>query len=183
MPKVIKERNLTFTFPDDWHVVKYDEENRNVFYQKRIKKTGSDLSAVDFVVRNNMNELLLIEVKDFRGYARQNRSRQAHGELAQEVVRNAMHTLSGLYLGAARQEANFSPFAHQLPNFPARIHFILFMEDDPMWKASLLTKQNQDSYRDNMVLKLRNKLQTHTGIRTKLRCIADVEARDGFTVA
>lgn len=66
----IVEGRLLFRFPDDWHALKYDDENGFVARNCRIP----DTKRVDIVAANE-DRLLLIEVKDFRGHAIENRGR------------------------------------------------------------------------------------------------------------
>lgn len=57
-----KEGSLTFKFPEEFTVCKYDD---SYFYQNHFKKLP-ETKAVDFIIVKNQQQVVLIEVKDFR---------------------------------------------------------------------------------------------------------------------
>jgi hypothetical protein len=54
---------LTFTFPDDWQVAKYDEWS---YYRNQFGKMRSSIRAVDLVAKAPDETVWLVEVKDYR---------------------------------------------------------------------------------------------------------------------
>jgi len=86
---IITEGNLTFFFPDEWQVVKYDS---TTFYQKHFQSFAGGSEAVDFLTFNTEdNECWLIESKDYRQYPR-TKSKELFDEIAMKV----RATLAGL---------------------------------------------------------------------------------------
>jgi hypothetical protein len=122
----ITEGQLTFSFPDEWEVVKYDDTN---FYRKKVDKC-KETKAVDILALSD-SSLWIIEVKDFRGHRIENKDRIVNHELAEEVAQKVRDTVSGLY-GAYRSSAEqLSCFCtHMFPNNDRRIQVILFLEED-----------------------------------------------------
>ncbi len=57
--KIFSESGLTFKFPENWLVFKYDKHR---FYKGL---SGQGLRAVDFLAIKNLEKLVLIEVKNF----------------------------------------------------------------------------------------------------------------------
>ena len=82
----IPEGDLTFKFPNDSHVGKYDDW---VFYRRQFSKIPGT-KAVDFVCVYGA-ECWLIEVKDYRFHPRTKPTNIAH-----EVAQKARDTLAGL---------------------------------------------------------------------------------------
>ena len=89
----ISEGDLTFQFPNDSHVGKYDDW---VFYRKQFSKIPGT-KAVDFVCVYGA-ECWLIEAKDYRFHPRTKPTNIAH-----EVAQKARDTLAGL--AASRRNA------------------------------------------------------------------------------
>jgi hypothetical protein len=54
---------LTFTFPDDWQVAKYDEWS---YYRNQFGRMRNSICAVDLVARAPDRTVWLVEVKDYR---------------------------------------------------------------------------------------------------------------------
>ncbi len=94
----INEGNLSFVFPDTWRVCKYDDTN---YYRSKLPNE-LQLAAVDFVITTNprFNKLILIEVKDFRGYAVENNKRQSSGELVNEVIKKSIRYIRWFIFGS-----------------------------------------------------------------------------------
>lgn len=59
----INVEKLTFTFPPDWQVSKYDDWS---FYRKQFGRQLPGIQAVDLLVRDVNDTAYLIEVKDYR---------------------------------------------------------------------------------------------------------------------
>ena len=136
MPQYFTEGALTLTFPDDWHVVKYDEPGAS-FYQKHIKTIGADLTAVDFIAATPDNaRLWLIEVKDFRGYAVENRKRLTSGSLAVEVMANFLDTIAGLFAGIHGRQAAPLRVAPAFQNPNVTVCATLLVATDPLPSAA-----------------------------------------------
>ena len=89
----ISEGDLTFQFPNDSHVGKYDDW---VFYRRQFSKIPGT-KAVDFVCVYGA-ECWLIEVKDYRFHPRTKPTNIAH-----EVAKKVRDTLAGL--AASRRNA------------------------------------------------------------------------------
>jgi len=79
---IIKEGKLTFQFPSDWHVCKYDDENH--FYHNQVCQCQGT-KAVDILAWTG-SQLFMIEAKDFRGDRIKNKARLSKGELIIEVA-------------------------------------------------------------------------------------------------
>lgn len=126
---IIKEGNLTFQFPSDWHVCKYDSENH--FYYNQVRRCEG-AKAVDILAYSG-NELFMIEAKDFRGDRIKNKDRILKGELVVEVTQKVRDTIAALY-GAFRScneelQPFYSPF---FADKPQPIKIVLLLEDDPI---------------------------------------------------
>lgn len=179
---------MAFTFPDTWTSVKYDETK---FYKDNIISTAANLKAVDILAipYPQRNSLLMIEVKDFRGHAKENQERQGSGKLVVEVIEKAMHTLSALYLVKYCGNSELAAFVAPDLTPPPRIELVLFMEEDPIVlrhdndTKSKMEMQNMRNRIDNMTLSFRQKLKDKVKISSKIISTASIKARDVFTVA
>ncbi|MCJ1704389.1 hypothetical protein [Rathayibacter sp. VKM Ac-2926] len=90
----IKEKDLVFSFEDEWEVSKYDEW---AFYRNRLNKMNA--KGVDIVaIRESI--LYLIEIKD---YTHPNSKRIPFDTLPLEIAQKCLDTLGGLV--AAREWA------------------------------------------------------------------------------
>src|SRR4051794_8602213 len=97
-----------FAFGDGWVAAfKYDDTR---YYERgplrchgELDGVGHGTKAVDVVALHLHAGLLLLEVKDFRGYRIQNKPRLKSGEIAVEVALKIRDTVAGL-IGAARQD-------------------------------------------------------------------------------
>ncbi|MEW6434644.1 MAG: hypothetical protein AB1730_24360 [Myxococcota bacterium] len=99
MPTIVQnEGSLRFSFGAR-DVFKWDEHRAFMDGVRRLQKT----KAVDFVVALLDDAIALVEVKDFRGYRRENRKRIRTGELAQEVAEKVRDSLSGLFWASRRE--------------------------------------------------------------------------------
>lgn len=88
---------ITFIFPDQWEVFKYDEWS---FYRNRFQSMAEGQKAVDIVaVEKNKNELWLIEVKDYR----QHRRTKAV-DLPLETALKVRDSLAGIFTAAKRSD-------------------------------------------------------------------------------
>lgn len=185
MPNIINEGTLRFTFPDSWLTVKYDDTE---FYRKNLEPAGSKLKAVDIlaVPLDRKGNLILIEIKDFRGYARQNKNRIESGELTAEVIEKAMHTLAALYLVKYCGIPELTDFVGNNLTPPQKIELILFMEEDNIRDENntrgKLARDNRQKRIDDITFSFRRKLKKKLGIIGKVINTASIKARDEFTV-
>lgn len=125
--QAFEEGALRFWFPESWLVLKYDDCQ---YYRGPVVRTGTDRAAVDFVAAlRQPSALLLLEVKDFRGHAVENRPRLLSGELAVEVVRKSLDTVGALALAPRSRYQELWPFAALLA--PAtEVQVVLLLEED-----------------------------------------------------
>jgi hypothetical protein len=83
------EQSLSFDFPDNWLVTKYDDWS---FYKNQFKDCCRGCKAIDFLAIDPVNkELWLIEVKDYR-----NHRREKSENICEEFALKVLHTLSGI---------------------------------------------------------------------------------------
>jgi hypothetical protein len=176
----ITEGRLTFEFPASWVALKYDDPAG--FYKQLIDKNFKDIKAVDIVAADvATGRLLLLEVKDFRGYAAANRKRITSGELAEEVGQKFLHTLSGLYLGLRLRHPLLVPLHGYVLPPPERLDVVLLLEEDAVG-VSKIKQQNSQTNRQNLLTKLKTKFKP-LGIKVHLYDLTTVPARAGWTVA
>lgn len=96
MPKTEKKEGaLTFSFPDGWVVLKFDECN---FHTKRWNSFARGSKAVDFIACYNDGVVWLIEVKDYRTGPRTKTI-----DLFDEVATKVRDSLAGLKVLALRE--------------------------------------------------------------------------------
>ena len=143
-----EENAVDLHFPDTWEVLEYDKP-KSSFYSGTIKRTGTDLTAVDFVInpQETPARLLLIEVKDFRNHEVENRQRQQKAKkkdcpegckpdvepsLDVEVARKVLHTLAGLYIGTQMKHADLRAIAPAVSPTAERVQAILLLEEDAL---------------------------------------------------
>ncbi len=142
-------QSLQFEFSDDWTVLKYDAPT--VFYGTQVQ---GRIKAIDFIATNG-DEMLWVEVKNYRGFDLKNRPKLSPSEplslalcrdrcseykdevrfsrrkpyLGDEIVEKVRGTFLGL-IGALRNndkemEAYVNDFMCNVP-----IHIILFLHQD-----------------------------------------------------
>ncbi|WP_192459090.1 hypothetical protein [Musicola keenii] len=139
----ITEGALTFTFPDNALVCKYDETS---FYRNQFIKMANSIKAMD-VVYIDARTFWLIEVKDYRVHRRTKSI-----ELTDEIAAKLRNTLAGLW--AAKCNANDQDekrFAAEAIK-AKRIRVVLHLEESPhldrlapdrLLKAGLQQKMKQ----------------------------------------
>jgi hypothetical protein len=103
MPVIVEDR-LELTFPDDWTVIKYDEDSAFLNGLRRLQ--GS--KAVDVIALAPRGPLFLIEIKDFRGHAIENRGRLRGPLFRVEIPEKVRDTVAGV-IGAFRMRGGDSP--------------------------------------------------------------------------
>jgi hypothetical protein len=87
MPTIV-EGNLTFTFSNGWNVSKYDDW---AHYRKQFINVGKTVKAIDVLAIEPTVCCWLLEVKDYRQYARTKAI-----NLADEIAQKVCDTLAGL---------------------------------------------------------------------------------------
>lgn len=105
----ISEGKLTFIFPDNWKVNKYDESN---FVKNHIQKSQG-CKAVDILALSN-DSLFMIEIKDFRNYRIESKASLKNDVVLDEVVQKFRDTLTGLYAAYRCQIEELAPFYQYL---------------------------------------------------------------------
>jgi len=124
---IIEEGNLTFQFPSDWQVCKYDSENH--FYYNHIRRCEG-AKAVDILACSN-TELFMIEAKDFRGDRINNKDRILKGELVVEVTQKVRDTIAGLYGAFRCFNEELQPFYHHIfAEKRQSVKIVLLLEED-----------------------------------------------------
>lgn len=127
--KEIVEGSLLFCFPDDWQVEKYDDARGFVARNCRI----DDTKRVD-IVALSPEKLFLIEVKDFRKHAIENKDRmnvRGNDPIHLEVAKKVRDTFAFLVAAHRVADETLKPFcAHALGGREKRIDVILFIEED-----------------------------------------------------
>jgi len=133
--------------------------------------------------------LLLLEVKDFRQRAVENRARLGKGKLAVEITQKALHSLAALYVGARSNVPKLRPLALTLCAPTLALRVVLLLEEDPLPSVSAgghlstrakLARVGSTSRRGDLLLELKGKLKA-LGIGAVLYGCDDVPAREGWT--
>jgi len=123
---VIQEGRLRFFFPEEWPVIKYDDCR---FQQQKALKC-QNTKAVDILALTE-TELLMIEVKDFRGDRIANKKRINNAELAIEFAQKVRDSMASLYGAHRHASIELDAFCQYL--FSKKINkvtVILFLEED-----------------------------------------------------
>ena len=210
--QTLTEGRLTFRFPEAsaWYALRYDDRTQPGFYKVRLEVIDGT-KGVDFVAgaRPDFRQVLLLEVKDFRGRqpeleaklkpptAAQVAQARAEGRelkmpLVLEVQQKALHTCAGLYL-AAGLPADPQLDTWLLPELrtamlrPPRLKLVLFLEQDPLPDSphAQTTKKaahNRITQRQDITKKLREKLKP-LGIGSELAELAQMPHPTGWTAA
>ena len=116
----ITEGSLTFEFPDDWQITKYDDWE---FYRNKFIKIQNGLKALDILAIDASKTLWFIEVKDYR----QNK-RTKSIDLADEIALKVLYTLASLLpaklstLSNNPNEKNFAQNALQAKEIKIVLH-------------------------------------------------------------
>lgn len=128
MARFIVEGTLELEFGDEWDLVlKWDECPS---YREGIHRLG-DCKAVDVLaLSRTRRQLLMIELKDFRGHRIENKGRIEGGDLFVEVGHKARDTVAGL-CGAARTrgDADVARIAADLAS-STPLTVVLWLEED-----------------------------------------------------
>jgi hypothetical protein len=198
---VITEGKHQFEFPDadDWYAFKYDEIDaaKPGFYRERIEnikwkgevgKPGEGLKGVDIVAgRPDMNDLTLLEVKDFREDEPGLRAKVSTGEMPTEVLLKTLHTWGALSLGARHGDSLLLPELRVAILRPStRLRVVLFLAQTPISQSpnERDTRQKEDLRRKQrlgILTKMQNNLKP-LGIKSHLADVGDLPDRCGWTV-
>ncbi len=130
----------------------------------------------------NSGQLVLLEVKDFRGHEVANRKRISSGGLAEEMGQKVLHTLSGLYVGLRLRHPDVVLLRGAVLPPPEKLAVVLLLEEDELAGASIIKQQNQKTNRQNLLTKLRSMFKS-LNIKVDLHSQATVPARAGRSVA
>lgn len=201
MPAIREGKHL-FDFPDmeGWHAFKYDEIDlaKPGFYRERIEamkwkgeagQPGEGLKGVDIVAGRlpDLNDLTLLEIKDFREDESGLRTKVATGEMPTEVLLKALHTWGALALGARHEDELLVPelrAAILRPRAPLRV--VLFLAQKPIQQSPRErdTRQKEEVRRKqrlNILAKLQNHLKP-LGIKATLADVGNLPKSCGWTV-
>lgn len=120
---IFKEQDREFLFPDGWEVLQYDEDN---FRTQHLREH----EAVDFVAISPQGQLLLIEVKDYRGYSTsENRAKITNGDLVRSIGKKVVATVAGLLAGHFRKQiSNYQRYAQMLADRSQSIRVLALIE-------------------------------------------------------
>lgn len=188
--QIVEEGRIRFAFPAAWFVLKYDDCQ---YYRGPVSRTGAGLAAVDFVVAplTRPASLILLEVKDFRGYAVENRARLTSGDLVTEVIKKAFDTLGALHSGLHANNAEVRGLAAVLQPYPEQVQVVLLLEEDPPPQVGASGHlSTRDAFKRDTHVRLRGDVLA--SLKQKLRpfrltpavhSCADVPAGAGWTAA
>ena len=114
------ERNMEFSFPDDWHPIRYDQSETHVRHMMPLQNT----QAVDFLCCHQ-GKLILIEVKRFTEKPLENVE-----HLVNEISGQFKDTLCGIALCHVRGDADMRLYSDALlPQQPREHHKLeIFLE-------------------------------------------------------
>ena len=156
MPE-ITEGQLTFHFPSEWQVIKYDAIGD--FYKTVVQRAPLDFKAVDILARSPMDTFTWIEIKDCAGNEAENRPRfsgqdpaellaskawikqqgwesqvvakRAKPYLADEVAQKVVDTLTGLVTSIRQIDTTLVKFQPGLYDQKLDIVLFLTLNDTP----------------------------------------------------
>jgi hypothetical protein len=143
----IIEDKIAFDFDDNtWSfVLKYDEEKDF----KNIRDAIHGTKAVDIIGILNQRILSLIEIKDFRGTAIENKhkfDKEHPNSLFVMIPRKARDTLAGI-IGGARNSTNIPDYWEEyltiLSKSKKDIHVILWLEEDRNLAVTPMSEMRQ----------------------------------------
>ena len=190
----ITEGRLVFDFPyaDSWYAFKYDDKEdpdaKLNFYRERVEKIDG-VRGVDIVagVRPHFPTLTLLEVKDFRGHADDLKAELRGGNLPLEILQKALHTCSGLYLGArCHDDLLAADLRAAVLAPPHRLELVFLLAEDPI-RSSLpepvrkKKTQNRRTRRLDILTQMRRKLEP-LGMVCDLADVDDLPPHCGWTV-
>lgn len=136
--------SLSFTFPSNWEVFKYDEWD---FYKKQFQK--DNIKAIDVLAIDERN-LYLIEVKDYRRH-----KRRKSEILEDEFQLKVLHTLAALLPAKINALDDEKKFAAKALN--CKKIFLYFYLEGLVFNSK---KFSEGELRMNLQKKLRIKLKS-----------------------
>ncbi len=143
----ITEGRLTFTFPQNAQVRKYDEMS---FYRNQFAKMADHIKAMDLAYIDHQT-FWLIEIKDYRAHRRTKSI-----ELVDEIAGKLCNTLAGLWAAKCNandhQEKQFALAATQ----STKIRVVLHLEEQAHIDRLAPTK----SLKAGLKLKMKQKLKS-----------------------
>ena len=155
------ESELLFDFSDKtWsYLMQYDEESD--FFKIRDAVKGT--KAVDFIGVFDEKNLAIIDVKNFRGYRIENKSRLENGEdsLDMEVAKKVRDTIAGI-AGAAINSTHKADYWQKYLSFfqhKKRIEVILWLEEDQDPRPIALQQKRSKSRGGTLTQRLKNNLK------------------------
>ena len=181
--KTFIESNITFSFDEEnWNILKYDEDPKYTEICRSLEGT----KAVDFFGFYNATNLVLFEVKGFRGYGSQKsvNDRLADGMevLSTEVAQKVKDTVAAI-VGIGRnikiEDTIWEKAANHLILQHRNLIVVAWIEEDLTSKSQRERKKNEMSVR---TLKLKNKLSWLTTNITIDNVKEQHFAFEGFTV-
>lgn len=135
MPLTITEGDLTFTFSEEAHVIKYDA---SIHYRNQFKdRCYKDNKAVDFIAYKN-DIAWLCEIKDFRQGKRDHKKIPLCDEIAIKV-RDTLAGLVSTKLQANDDEKNFAKKVLKCK----KINIIFHIEQSPSHPYNLSDLQDK----------------------------------------
>ncbi len=170
----IREGRLTFSFPRNWQVRKYDHVN---FYRNNVLKCP-ETKAADILALSD-RKLFLIEVKDFRNYRIENRGRIRSGELSAEFAQKVRDTVAGLYGAYRSDNQELKDFCTHLftGKSPKQVMAILLLEED----RPVTNQRDYRLFHDQLHTSIRRQLK-FLNIRCNIHGRGDLPAHLGWRV-
>ncbi len=145
--KQIPEEELTFSFPDNAQVYKYDDTK---FYRNQFIKMADGIKAMDLAYIDGQT-CWLIEVKDYRAHQRTKPS-----ELPDEIADKLRNTLAGLWAAKCnandQDEKRFAAAAIKAK----RIRVVLHLEESPLLGRLAPAKSLKAGLQQKMKQKLKS---------------------------
>lgn len=122
MTKIV-EGKLTFTFPANWKVQKFDESK---FYREQFQRIADETKAVDIAALDAEKTLWLIEIKDYRHLD----VKKKISDLPEKVAKKVRDTLSCFMAGRVSAndpgEKQFAQAATQAHRYRVVLHLEQF---------------------------------------------------------
>jgi hypothetical protein len=181
------EGQFTFSFPETWYLLKYDDRHKPGFYKTRMEVIDGT-KGVDFVagLPPHFAQVWLLEIKDFRDYQEELDAELKAGTLVLEVVQKAVHTCAGLYLAACGQHESIAPDLRTATLRPPQWKLVLFLQQDPLpdsphEQTNKKAFHNRVVQRQDIAKKLRAKLKP-LGIGSELAELDQLPRNAGWTV-
>ena len=140
----IREKDLVFNFPGEWEFTKYDD---SLHHTQRLNKVQG-FQAVDLVAMPLRDEIVLLEVKDFRRGIDIGGRCQDYQSYLSEVANKVLNTVAGLFTAYRLKDELLGKFAARLLQRDGRIHAVFFLEELPLetvqrTQAAFLNARNQ----------------------------------------